>query len=165
MRTRHGMQQYDARYPLERNFEKALIESGQTATVQKKPYEIQVGGVGGFAKSIYRCTFPVGICGNNGEFESLEIDQDILMLLSRKYQASLDVHHHIRAQTIDIGIFDLADIKVLETIPGRHPGLSLLNFDGIHPGVAGNEEPSAFAADEEPHSEEDHENDVAHRTF
>ena len=117
------------------SYERALVENGQTATVEKVPYVIQIGGVGGFATSTYKVTFPVGICGNNGQFESFEIDQDILMLISRRYQANLDMHHHIRAQTIDIDIFGLEGIKVLEVVPGRHPGLSLLDFNGTHPGI------------------------------
>ena len=114
--------------------QKALADAGQPTGMITDEVNVSCRGIGGETKGSSKWTFPSVLFGYNGGISSLEVPDDIPMLVSYELQGRLDVHHHTRDQTIDIGELDIYGAEVIRTKRG-HPALSLLEFDGVHPGV------------------------------
>ena len=117
--------------PCREKHEAALVELGQDATVKFFPGDRSVSGVGGATRSSQSALLPVGIFGNNGQIMSVEVEENIPMLMSRNMQKTLDVHHHMRDDKIDLLAIGVVGADVINS-SHNHPCVSLLDFDGQH---------------------------------
>ena len=122
------------------DFTKTLRSLG--LTYDTRPTTGGIRGVGGSEEvnTIYR--FPVGLHGVNGEIESIEVEQDIPLLLSNQLQRELGVtlsygttDGNERMDKIQIRELGVKSTPLCRTT-GGHPYSSLLWFaPGGHPGL------------------------------
>ena len=94
-------------------------------------------GIGGLSTSLTLDTFAIGLFGCNGEVESVCLEQDIPMLLSREDMRTLGFHLHMPSDTLDIEAFGIFGAPVIVTRAGNI-AISLLDYaPGGHPGISG----------------------------